>query len=84
MVTSAGVYGGQATALAIMTQANTYLQQLYSGPGGSYYTSTAALLDATEGGQDQITAVPEPASALLLGLGFGLIVRRKFGRAAGR
>jgi hypothetical protein len=65
LVTSAGVYGGQATALAIFNQASTYL----TGLAGASYASSSALWLETAKGQDQITSVPEPAALMLLGLG---------------
>ena len=57
----------------VTTKAGQYLTALYSAPGGpgTYYTSTALWLDATDGSQGQmpIPSVPEPASLLLLGSG---------------
>ncbi len=77
LVTSAGVYGGQANALAIANQANSYLQQLFSAPGGGYNTGAAVWLDATAGGQDQITRVVEPSVLVLLGLAAVAVARRR-------
>lgn len=81
-------YTGMTEAMKIYTQANTYLDGLFSGnaPNGQYYTSVAAWLHATSqpgGGQDQI-ATPEPTTLALLGLG-GLMAgfrRRRKGSPA--
>ncbi len=70
-----------ATTGAIRTQAQTYLNALYSGPGG-YQTSVATIL-STSRGQDQITRVPEPATLVFFGLGCagaGFFVRRRTGK----
>lgn len=85
IVTTDAAYTGAAQALAIASQANAYLNQLFSAgaPNGQYYTSTAVWLDSTTvagRGQDQITT-PEPSSLMLLGLG-GLFVRRRKQTAA--
>ena len=65
LITAAGVYGGQQTALAIFGQASQYLNALSTAP---YATSTAFWLFSNQG-QSQILSVPEPAVLLLLGLG---------------
>lgn len=75
LVTDAGVYGGQQTALAIFAQASEYLTGLKSD---SYIGSSAMWLYSEEG-QDQIASVPEPAILLLLG--FGLLAVAGFARA---
>lgn len=61
----------------VATQAQTYLDALYTGPGG-YNTSTATWLDAATGfGQDQIiNNLPEPASLLLFGSGLAALAAR--------
>ena len=80
IVTTDAAYTGAAQALAIASQANDYLNKLFSaGPNGQYYTSTAVWLDSTTvagRGQDQITT-PEPSSLMLLGLGGFFLRRRK-------
>ena len=80
LITDDSAYTGAAHAQLIYDQANTYLSQLFSAPGGGYYTSVALWLDAAgaNGGQDQI-ATPEPSSMALLGLGtlFGIFRRRQ-------
>lgn len=62
----------QTTNAAVTSKAITYLTALYSGPSGTYRTSSATWLDAPLGaGQDQIIpmAIPEPAAIILLGSG---------------
>ncbi len=69
------------TSNGIRTQANTYLQALYSADSG-YHTSVATVL-ATSAGQDQITAhVSEPSTLLLLGSGLAFLARRRKRAAA--
>ena len=70
---------------AIASEAQTFLNALFSGPGG-YYTSTALWLDAPAGrGQDQMlasgqtittAAVPEPTSLLLCASGLFMLAHR--------
>jgi hypothetical protein len=70
---------------SIAASAQTFLNALFSGPGG-YYTSTALWLDAPAGrGQDQmigldqrvtVAAVPEPTSLLLCASGLFMAARR--------
>jgi hypothetical protein len=80
LITDTTAYTGAEHAQLIYDQANSYLNQLFSAPGGGYYTSVALWLDAAgvNGGQDQI-ATPEPSSMLLLGVGtlFGIGRRRR-------
>jgi hypothetical protein len=60
----------------IASEAQGYLNALFSGPGG-YYTSSAVWFDSVRG-QDQMSpVVPEPATLLLCGSGLALIVRTK-------
>lgn len=61
----------------VATEAQTYLNALYSGPSG-YNVSTALWLDAPAGaGQDQIlSAIPEPASLFLFGSGLAALAAR--------
>jgi hypothetical protein len=71
--------GSYATSAAAIDAGSGYLAGL-SAAGDAYKTASATVLDAALGrGQDQITtAVPEPATVLLLGLGVaGLAVARR-------
>jgi hypothetical protein len=66
------------TTGAIRTQAQTYLNSLYTS-GGGYNTGIAAILEvvAPNSGQDQITSrVSEPSTLLLMGVAFFVFARR--------
>jgi hypothetical protein len=66
----------------IAAEAQSYLNALFSGPGG-FHTSSTLWLDASSG-QDQmtLTPAPEPASLLLCGSGMILFARRMRSKAA--
>lgn len=76
---TSGAFALQTTG-AVATQAQTFLNNLFSGPNG-YRTSNALWLDARVG-QDQMTPVPEPGSLLLLGSGLAVAWRARRSRKA--
>ena len=63
----------------VAIQAQMYLNQLFSGPGG-YRTSQASVLFAGAG-QSQMIPTPEPASLFLMGTGLALAYKTARRRA---
>jgi hypothetical protein len=65
------------TTGAIRSQAQTYLNALYTAGTGSYNTGVATVLDVRRAGQDQIVArVAEPSTLLLMGVAFLVFAKR--------